>query len=245
VKSYKVAGNGLPLNTVWASNTNDRRAPAPDTVNSVPRNAACLYAMDADQIGYTFTSSINITGTHDYRISLYFVDWDKKGRQIGVEMFDANTLNLIAPVKIVKNCQGGAYLIYSYNKSAKFRFDILRGDNAVLSGIFFDPVSKTDTTSTGISNLHMGDAPSENPFERIYLTTQLAEFTFTTQHANDKIDTTLYDSLGRKVATPLSGNFSGHYLLTRSMPVLLPGVYLLQASVNNKSVLNKKYLIER
>ena len=191
VKSYKVAGNGLPLNTVWASNTNDRRALAPDTVNSIPRNAACLYAMDADQIGYTFTSTINITGTHDYRISLYFVDWDKKGRQIGVEMFDANTLNLIAPVKIVKSCQGGAYLTYSYNKSAKFRFNIVRGDNAVLGGIFFDPVSKSDTTSTGVSNPHMGESPSENPFERIYLTTQLAGFTSTTQNSNDKIDTTL------------------------------------------------------
>jgi alpha-L-rhamnosidase len=245
VTYYKVKGNGLPLNTVWASNTNDRRALAPDTANSIPRNAACLYAMDGDQIGYTFTSNINITGTHDYRVSLYFVDWDKKGRQIGVEMFDANTLNLIAPVKIVKNCQGGAYLIYSYNKSAKFRFDIIRGDNAVLSGIFFDPVSKTDTTSTGISNPHMETSPSENPFERIYLTTNLAEFTFTTQKANDKIDATLYDSLGRKVATPLSGNFSGYYQLSRPLPVLSPGVYLLQASVNNKSVLNKKYLIEK
>lgn len=245
VNYYKVKGNGLPMNTVWASNTNDRRALAPDTANSVPRNAACLYAMDGDQIGYTFTSNINITGTHDYRISLYFVDWDKKGRQIGVEMFDANTLNLIAPVKIVKNCQGGAYLTYSYNKSAKFRFNVIRGDNAVLSGIFFDPVSKTDTTLTGVSNPHMGESPSENPFERIYLTTQLAEFTFTTQHANDKIETTLYDSLGRKVATPLSGNFSGQYRLTRSLPVLSPGVYLLQACVNNKSVLNKKFLIEK
>jgi alpha-L-rhamnosidase len=244
VNYYKVKGNGLPDNAVWASNTIDRRALAPDTTNSTPRNAASLYAMDADQIGYTFTSNIIITGIHDYRIALYFVDWDKKGRQIAVEMFDANTLNLIAPVKIVKNCLGGAYLIYAYNKSAKFRFNIVRGDNAVLSGMFFDPVSKTDTTSTGVSNPHMGNQPTENPFERIYLTTQLAEFTFTTQHANDKINTTLYNSLGHKVASPLCGNFSGHYQLSRSLPALSPGVYMLHASVNNKNILNKKFLIE-
>jgi hypothetical protein len=60
-----------------------------------------------------------------------------------------------------------------------------------LGGIFFDPVSKSDTTSTGVSNPHMGESPSENPFERIYLTTQLAGFTSTTQNSNDKIDTTL------------------------------------------------------
>ncbi|MDP9079879.1 MAG: hypothetical protein M3O71_20820 [Bacteroidota bacterium] len=141
VNYYKVKGNGLPLNTVWASSTNDRRAPAPDAANSFPRAAACLYANDADQIGNTFTSTITIKGTHDYTISLYFVDWDKKGRKIAVEMFDAETSNLVAPVKIVENCVGGAYLTYSYNKSVKFRINVVRGDNPVLSGIFFDPTS--------------------------------------------------------------------------------------------------------
>lgn len=59
-------------------------------------------------------------------------------------MFDANTLNLIAPVKIVRNCLGGAYVTYAYNKSAKFRINMVRGDNAVLSGIFFDPALPDD-----------------------------------------------------------------------------------------------------
>ncbi len=140
VDYYKVKGNDLPLNTVWASTTTDRRALSPDAANSLPRTAACLYAMDADQIGYTFTSTVAIKGTQDYRVSLYFVDWDNKGREIAVEMFDAATSKLVAPVKVVKNCVGGVYLTYTYNKSAKFRINMIRGDNAVLSGIFFDPV---------------------------------------------------------------------------------------------------------
>ena len=138
VNYYKVKGNGLPLNCVWESNTNDRRALAPNAANKVPRTAACLYAMDADQIAYTFSFTVAISGTHEYQISLYFLDWDNKGRKIAIEMFDANTLNLIAPVKIVRNCFGGAYVTYAYNKSAKFRINMVRGDNAVLSGIFFD-----------------------------------------------------------------------------------------------------------
>jgi len=56
-----------------------------------------------------------------------------------VEMFDAATLNLVAPVKVVSNFYGGSYLLYAYNQSAKFRIDQVRGDNAVLSGVFFDP----------------------------------------------------------------------------------------------------------
>jgi len=157
-------------------------------------------------------------------------------------MFDANTLNLIAPVKIVRNCFGGVYLNYSYNKSAKFRINIVRGDNAVLSGIFFDSPSPT---STGFNNIHKDEINYENPFEQIYLTKNLAEFAFTTRNANDNIKAALFDSQGRNVAIPLNGNFTGHNQISRPLPVLSPGVYLLQASVNNKSVLSRKFMIEK
>jgi hypothetical protein len=82
--------------------------------------------------------TVGIKGTHDYQVALYFVDWENKGSRIAVEMFDATTLNLIAPVKIVNNYSGGCYLVYSYNKSAKFRIDKVRGGIITLSGIFFD-----------------------------------------------------------------------------------------------------------
>jgi alpha-L-rhamnosidase len=135
---YKKNGNGRPLDTVWESTTGDRRALAPDSANNIPRTAASLFASDPDQVAYTFTFTADINGIHEYRISLYFLDWDNKGRKIAVEMFDAHTLNLIAPVKMVANCTGGEYLTYVYNKSAKFRINLIQGDNAVLSGIFFD-----------------------------------------------------------------------------------------------------------
>jgi len=83
--------------------------------------------------------TINCTGTNNYQVALYFVDWDSTVRQFSVETFDANTLNMIAPEQVITNFNGGAYLVYSYNKSIKFRIDFVRGANAVLSGIFFDP----------------------------------------------------------------------------------------------------------
>ena len=43
-------------------------------------------------------------------------------------MFDATTNNLVAPVKVVRNCLGGAYITYSYNKSAKFRINMGTGE---------------------------------------------------------------------------------------------------------------------
>jgi hypothetical protein len=106
-------------------------APAPD--NGTPRNAACVSNNDQ-----TMTLTIGIEGTRDYQVALYFVDWDNQGRREAVEMMDATTLKLIAPVKIVNAFAGGKYLVYAYNKSAKFRFNKVRGETVTLSGIFFD-----------------------------------------------------------------------------------------------------------
>ena len=123
----------VPDNTTWILATNDTRAPSPDSSNIIPRNATCL--SNSDQ---TLSFTIGIKGTRDYQVALYFVDWENKGSRVALEMFDATTLNLIAPVKIVNNYSGGKYLVYSYNKSAKFRIDKVRGGIITLSGIFFD-----------------------------------------------------------------------------------------------------------
>jgi alpha-L-rhamnosidase len=66
------------------------------------------------------------------------VDWDGTARSLGVEMFDLDTLELISPVKVLKNYSGGVYMVYSYNKSIWFIIYQIRGANATMSGIFFD-----------------------------------------------------------------------------------------------------------
>jgi len=138
VKYYMFGGAGRPGNSVWASGTNDTRALAPDRKNGTPRTAACLYSGDPDICQQAFTVTVNVNNQRDYQIALYFADWDDQGRRIAVDMFDEDTLNLIAPTKIVQKFRGGKYLIYSYDKSARFRICQVRGYNAVLSGIFFD-----------------------------------------------------------------------------------------------------------
>ena len=128
--------SGVPEPKVWAAETTKKEALAPDAENNANRRVAC-YA-NTDQ---TMTLTIGVEGTHAYQVALYFVDWENKGRRQAVEMMDATTLNLVAPVKVVKDYSGGAYLVYTYNKSVKFRFNKIRGDVVSLSGIFFDPVT--------------------------------------------------------------------------------------------------------
>ena len=122
-----------PDPVLWASSTNDTRAASADSMNGEMRNAACV--SNGDQ---TMTLTIGVKAEHDYQVALYFVDWDKQGRREAVEMMDATTLKLVAPVKIVDSFAGGKYLVFTYNKSAKFRFNKVRGETVTLSGIFFD-----------------------------------------------------------------------------------------------------------
>jgi|GEM_PF-3381204 len=126
---------------------------------------------------------------------------------------------MIAPVQVVDRFDGGKYLIFSYNKSAKFRIDQVRGDNAVLSGLFFDS-AKTDFPN------HVGAVKGEYSFENFVLTSRLADFYFTTKNANDTIEAVLFDLQGRKVATLLGGKYSGYNHISHALPGLTSGLYL-------------------
>ena len=131
-------GNGLPNDCLRASGSIKPQVLAPDTSNSKLRNSECIYTADPEACRNTMSFILNINRTKDYQVALYLLDWDNHGRRQSVEMVDAKTLNMVAPVKIVPDFSGGKFMIYSYNKSVKFRIDQVRGDNAVLSGIFFD-----------------------------------------------------------------------------------------------------------
>lgn len=130
--SYRKARSAL-----WESNTDDVRALSGNALNEGKRSIGTLYTGDPIACEQTFTVDIGLKEEKEYTVALYFVDWDKKGRQLAVEMFDGETLNMIAPVQVLDDYSGGKYLVYKYNRSARFRIDQIRGDNATLSGIFF------------------------------------------------------------------------------------------------------------
>jgi alpha-L-rhamnosidase len=135
--NYYMSWSGKPNRVVWASGTNDLRALAPDGGNATSRTAAGIFTGDPMACQQAFTVTIHVNNQHDYQVALYFVDFDDKGRRQAVDMFDENTLCLISPTRIVKDFRGGKYLVYSYNRAARFRIYHVRGDNAVLSGILF------------------------------------------------------------------------------------------------------------
>lgn len=128
----------LNANDCWQTGTTDSRAPAPNSTNGFPRNVGCVYTQDPAGGLQTMTVDIDLAKPKPYRIALYFVDWDNKDRRVAVQVFDHQTLQQLAPVQMVRDFTGGKYLIYRCDKSVRFRINQVRGDNATLSGIFFD-----------------------------------------------------------------------------------------------------------
>jgi hypothetical protein len=46
---------------------------------------------------------------------------------------------MMAPVKVFPDLSGGAYAVYAGRQPVRVRVNRLRGDHAVLSGLFLDP----------------------------------------------------------------------------------------------------------
>jgi hypothetical protein len=84
------------------------------------------------------TIDLRVTGSEQHQLALYFMDWDNKARRSAIEVFDAKTLKLIAPVQLIKTYKNGKYLVFSYSGSIRIRVNQVRGPNAAVSGLFFD-----------------------------------------------------------------------------------------------------------
>jgi alpha-L-rhamnosidase len=86
----------------------------------------------------TMTIDLQVTGSQSHQVALYFLDWDDSARRSAIEVFDAKSLRLIAPVQLIKNYKNGKYLVFNYSGSIRIRVNQVRGPNAAVSGLFFD-----------------------------------------------------------------------------------------------------------
>ena len=80
--------------------------------------------------------------TAKHRVSFYFCDFERFGRQQKVELFDYNTGELLASTSLA-NFQNGVYSTWDLSGKITVKFSNTGPHSAVLSGIFFDPVTAT------------------------------------------------------------------------------------------------------
>ena len=176
------------------TDSDDPRALSSNSFNAGSRSLGAYQSDDNVACYQTFTVDIDLREKREYTVALYFADWEEEGREQMVEMFDGDTLNLVAPLQAVRDFEGGVYLIYKYDNSARFRINQIRGKNATLSGIFFgegagsgpafstelvdDQDARVQYTGSGWRHDPMGDAYN-GTFSYTNTPGDGAEFTFT------------------------------------------------------------------
>jgi len=84
-----------------------------------------------------FTLDVNFNDSVSHRLTLYMVDYDKKGRQQLLQVIDPATGRVIA-TKTISNFKNGIYVTYDITGPVQLKLTREAGPNAVLSGVFFD-----------------------------------------------------------------------------------------------------------
>ncbi len=140
--SPRTEGIGSVKHINWPIAKKDTRVPMPEANRPSQRKVGAVSTQNPKPCYQSFPVDIELKKARPYRVALYFVDWDRRNRELGVEMFDLDSKEIIAPVQVLRDYTNGAYLIYEYDKSSRFRIGHIRGGNAVLSGIFFDPAGE-------------------------------------------------------------------------------------------------------
>ncbi len=120
----------------WVTATNDSRALLSDKDGT--RNIGAIITRDPIPCEQTMTIDIPCRKKQNYKVSLYFVDWDQQNRRTAIEIFDLDNKKLLMPVYMVRDYAGGKYVTYSLDRPVRIRIDQVRGVNAALSGMFFD-----------------------------------------------------------------------------------------------------------
>lgn len=135
----------------WAPNSSDPRVPQ-QSPSSSARTAACDYSPTS------FTLDLNLTDGQSHRIGLYLLDYDYHGRAETIQISDAAT-GTVLDTRNVAQFSSGQWAFWNLSGHVKITITRTAADNAVFSGIVFDPVSgfpatsgsfvKTDTTTLG------------------------------------------------------------------------------------------------
>lgn len=122
-------------NIHWATGTSDSRA-LEDSDGT--RSIGAFITRDPIACEQTMTIDLPVQINHPYKVSLYFVDWERSKRRSAIEIFDLETKELLAPVYMVRDYSEGKYVSYLFDRSVRIRINQVRGANAAVSGIFFD-----------------------------------------------------------------------------------------------------------
>ncbi|MBA2480483.1 MAG: PQQ-binding-like beta-propeller repeat protein [Planctomycetes bacterium] len=125
---------------VWAPTTPDERAL--QKAGADDRIAACWY------VDGTITVDLDLTDGATHRVRLYCLDWDS-GRANAIQIAKAADGAVIDGPRTIGGLNNGCWAVWDIKGHVKVTLAKAGAHNAVLSGIFFDPVPKDAKPVTG------------------------------------------------------------------------------------------------
>ena len=117
----------------WANPTSDPRA-LQTASGATTHIASTFYST-----GSSFNININLTDGNPHRIALYLLDWDSNSRAETISILDAAT-NAVLSTQSFSNFEKGQFAAWNINGHVIIQVAGTSGANAVVAGVFFDPV---------------------------------------------------------------------------------------------------------
>ncbi len=115
--------------------------PALEVPGGASRIAATWYASTS------FTVDVDVTNSQSYNLELYVLDYNGgNARSEQIQLSNAGT-GAVLSTETVSDFTNGAYLNWTISGNVLITITKTAGANAVLSGLFFDPVSITQSTT--------------------------------------------------------------------------------------------------
>lgn len=133
----------------WASATSDVRA-LQTSAESASRIASTYYSSS------DFDINVNLTDGNTHRIALYLLDWDSTARSETVTILDAHS-DAVLDTESFAGFHGGEYVSWEISGDVTIRVTKTGGANAVVSGIFFDPIVKSSAVYGGSDSTTQGN----------------------------------------------------------------------------------------
>ena len=136
IPSYAKVIQSGQQSVTWTASTTDPRAL--ETANGTSRIAAAWYSSTS------FTVDVNLSDGVTHDMELYFLDWDGTYRSEQVTLSNAAT-GAVLDTEKVTSFHSGVYLEWAVSGNVLITITKLSGANAVLSGLFFDPATVSNS----------------------------------------------------------------------------------------------------
>ncbi|HEY3938290.1 MAG TPA: Ig-like domain-containing protein, partial [Bryobacteraceae bacterium] len=125
----------------WNASSTDPRA-LQKGASSTDRIASTYYTTATSGSGSSFSFDVNISDGATHQVALYCLDLDTSARAETISILDA-TSHAVLSTQAVSNFHNGVYEIWNIASHVTIQVTYTGGQNAVVSGLFLDPVPVT------------------------------------------------------------------------------------------------------